>query len=81
MLSCIKLGYIRTECPKLKKPSKKFNKKALKVIWDEPSESKDEEIGDEVANFCFMALEESSNEVTSNDDVIEISDDELVNAL
>ncbi|XP_057990587.1 uncharacterized protein LOC131172968 [Hevea brasiliensis] len=78
---CNKLGHIRTYCPKLKKFFKKFKKKALKAIWDELSYSKDEEIGDQVAQMCFMAMEESSNEVTLNDDVVEFSYDELVSAL
>ncbi|XP_057990579.1 uncharacterized protein LOC131172959 [Hevea brasiliensis] len=78
---CNKPGHIKTDCPKLKKPFKKFKKKALKATWDKSSDSKDEEIGDEVAQMCFMAVEESSNEVTLNDDVIEFSYDELVNAL
>ncbi|XP_058002282.1 uncharacterized protein LOC131179452 [Hevea brasiliensis] len=78
---CNKPGHIRTDHPKLKKPFKKFKKKALKAIWDESSDSEDEEIGDQVAQMCFMAIEESSNEVTLNDNVVEFSYDELVNAL
>ncbi|XP_057986693.1 uncharacterized protein LOC131171239 [Hevea brasiliensis] len=78
---CNKPSHIRTDCPKLKKPFKKFKKKALKAIWDESSDSEDEEIGDQVAQMCFMAIEESSNEVTLNDDAVEFSYDELVNAL
>ncbi|XP_057989065.1 uncharacterized protein LOC131172129 [Hevea brasiliensis] len=78
---CNKPGHIRMDCPKLKKPFKKFKKKALKATWDESSDSKDEEIGDQVAQMCFMAMEESSNEVTLNDDIVEFSYDKLVNAL
>ncbi|XP_057993048.1 uncharacterized protein LOC131174031 [Hevea brasiliensis] len=78
---CNKPGHIIIDCPKLKKPSKKVKKKALKAIWDESSDSKDENIGDEVAKMCFMAMEESSNEVTLSDDVVEFSYDELINAL
>ncbi|XP_057999305.1 uncharacterized protein LOC131178360 [Hevea brasiliensis] len=78
---CNKLGHIRMDCPKLKKPFKKFKKKALKATWDESNDSEDEEIGDQVAQMCVMAMEESSNEVTLNDDVVEFSHDELVNAL
>ncbi|XP_057999048.1 uncharacterized protein LOC131177895 [Hevea brasiliensis] len=83
---CNKPGHIRADCPKLKKPFnkfkkfKKFKKKVLKATWDESSDSEDEEIGDQVAQMCFMAMEESSNEVTLNDDVVEFSYDELVNA-
>jgi len=78
---CNKPGHIRTDYPKLKKLFKKFKKKALKATWDESSDSKDEEIGDQVAQMCFMATEESSKEVTLNDDVVEFSYNELVNAL
>ncbi|XP_058005380.1 uncharacterized protein LOC131181351 [Hevea brasiliensis] len=78
---CNKPGHIRTDCPKLKKPFKKFKRKALKATWDESSDSEDEEIGDQVAQICFMAMEESSNEVTLSDDVVEFSYDELFNAL
>ncbi|XP_057990550.1 uncharacterized protein LOC131172935 [Hevea brasiliensis] len=77
---CNKPGHIKTNCPKLKKPFKKFKKKALKATWDESSDSEDEEIGDQVAQMCFMAMEESSNEVTLNDDVVKFSYDELVNS-
>ncbi|XP_057985269.1 uncharacterized protein LOC131170216 [Hevea brasiliensis] len=69
------------DCPKLKKPFKKFKKKALKATWDESSDSEDEEISDQIAQMCFMAMEESSNEIILNDDIIEFSYDELVNAL
>ncbi|XP_057999323.1 uncharacterized protein LOC131178382 [Hevea brasiliensis] len=78
---CNKPGHIRMDCPKLKKTFKKFKKKALKATWDESSDSEDEEIGDQVAQMCFMAVEESSNEVTLNDDDVEFSYKELVNAI
>ncbi|XP_057984566.1 uncharacterized protein LOC131169362 [Hevea brasiliensis] len=78
---CNKPGQTRMDCPKLKKSFKKFKKKALKATWDKSSDSEDEEIGDQVAQTCFMAMEESSNEVTLNDDVVEFSYDELANAL
>ncbi|XP_058005381.1 uncharacterized protein LOC131181352 [Hevea brasiliensis] len=76
-----KPGHIRTDYLKLKKPFKKFEKKVLKATWDESSDFEDEEIVDQVAQMCLMAMEESSNEVTLNDDVVEFSYDELVNAL
>ncbi|KAG8635646.1 hypothetical protein MANES_16G053115v8 [Manihot esculenta] len=84
---CNKPGHYKVDCPKLKKPIKKFKKKAFKATWDESSDTKEEDVGDEVANMCFMALEESSNEViilddsTLCDDVVEFSYDELVGAL
>ncbi|XP_057999301.1 uncharacterized protein LOC131178357 [Hevea brasiliensis] len=74
-----KLSHIETKCLKLKKPSKKFKKKALKATWNESSDSKDKEIGNKVANICFMVMEESSNEVTLSDNDVEFSCDELVN--
>ncbi|KAG8639484.1 hypothetical protein MANES_14G146816v8 [Manihot esculenta] len=75
------------DCPKLKKPNKKFKKKAFKATWDESSDTEEEEVGDEIANMCFMALEKSFDEVTTlddttlYDDVVEFSYDELVCAL
>ncbi|KAG8661295.1 hypothetical protein MANES_02G221966v8 [Manihot esculenta] len=84
---CNKPGHYKVDCPKLKKPIKKFKKKACKATWDESSDTEEEEVGDEIANMCFMALEESSNEVTILDDstlcddVVEFSYDELVGAL
>ncbi|KAG8634300.1 hypothetical protein MANES_17G026529v8 [Manihot esculenta] len=84
---CNKPSHYKVDCPKLKKPIKKFKKKAFKAIWDESSDTEEEDVGDEVANMCFMALEESSDEVTTLDDttlcddVVEFSYDELVGAL
>ncbi|KAG8639749.1 hypothetical protein MANES_14G166140v8 [Manihot esculenta] len=84
---CNKPGHYKVDCPKLKKPIKKFKKKAFKATWDESSDTEEEDVGDEIANMCFMALEESSDEVTIlddstlNDDVVEFSYDELVGAL
>ncbi|OAY26419.2 hypothetical protein MANES_16G044501v8 [Manihot esculenta] len=84
---CNKPGHYKVDCPKLKKPIKKFKKKAFKATWDESSDTEEEEVGDEIANMCFMALEESSDEVTILDDstlcddVVEFSYDELVGAL
>ncbi|KAG8651017.1 hypothetical protein MANES_07G085550v8 [Manihot esculenta] len=84
---CNKPGHYKVDCPKLKKPIKKFKKKAFKATWDESSDTEEEEDGDEIANMCFMALEESSDEVTTldeftlNDDDVEFSYDELVGAL
>ncbi|KAG8645564.1 hypothetical protein MANES_10G076205v8 [Manihot esculenta] len=72
---CNKPGHYKVDCPKLKKPIKKFKKKAFKATWDESSDSEEEEV------------EESSDEVTTlddftlNDDDVEFSYDELVGAL
>ena len=48
---------------------------ALKATWDDSSESSDDDIDEEIANLCFMALEEPTNdEVTldfeSNDEML-----------
>lgn len=63
---CKKPGRIRSECPKLKIKSKgtKEKRKAFKATWDDSSESEKEEEQQEVANLCFMALEDK-NEVPS----------------
>ena len=57
---CKKPGHIKSECPKLKFKNKgaKDKKKAFKATWDDTSESEMEEEQDEVANLCFMALED-----------------------
>ena len=78
---CNKLGHIKFECPKLKKSFKKDRKykkkkrQALKTTLDDSSESSDDDTDEEIANLCFMALEEpSSDEVTldfeSNDEIL-----------
>lgn len=78
---CNNSGHIQFECPKLKKSfmkdkkHKKEIKQALKATWDDSSDSSDDETDGEVANLCFMALEEpSSDEVTlefeSNDEIL-----------
>ena len=61
-----KSGHIRSECPKLKSKNKraKDRKKAFKATWDDTSKSEREEEQDEVANLCFMALEDD-NELPS----------------
>ena len=57
---CKKLGHIKSECPKLKFKNKgaKDKKRAFKATWDDTSESEIEEEQEEVANLCFMALED-----------------------
>ena len=61
---CKKPGHIQSECPKLKSKGKgaKDRKKAFKATWDDSFESKREEKHQEVANLCFMVLEDD-NEV------------------
>ncbi|OAY24807.2 hypothetical protein MANES_17G026196v8 [Manihot esculenta] len=68
---CNKPGHYKVDCPKLKKPIKKFKKKAFKATWDESSDTEEEDVGDEIVNMCFMALEESSDEVCLKSSKIE----------
>ncbi|OAY23990.2 hypothetical protein MANES_18G120350v8 [Manihot esculenta] len=76
---CNKPGHYKVDCPKLKKPIKKFKKKAFKATWDESSDTEEEDVGDEIANMCFMALEESSNEFSYDElvDALKLMNDEL----
>ncbi|GAV60818.1 LOW QUALITY PROTEIN: zf-CCHC domain-containing protein/UBN2 domain-containing protein, partial [Cephalotus follicularis] len=63
---CNKPGHIKVDCPQLKK-KKLFKKKALKAWHFSDDDSSDDEVTEQVANLCFMALsdnEESDNEVT-----------------
>ncbi|GAV78811.1 zf-CCHC domain-containing protein/UBN2 domain-containing protein, partial [Cephalotus follicularis] len=63
---CNKPGHIKVDCPQLKK-KKIFKKKALKAWHLSDDESSDDEVTEQVANLCFMALsdddEDSENEV------------------
>ncbi|GAV84339.1 zf-CCHC domain-containing protein/UBN2 domain-containing protein, partial [Cephalotus follicularis] len=63
---CNKPGHIKVDCPQLKKKKKLFKKKALKAWHLSDDESSDDEVTEQVANLCFMALsdtEDSDNEV------------------
>ncbi|GAV82566.1 zf-CCHC domain-containing protein/UBN2 domain-containing protein [Cephalotus follicularis] len=64
-LECNKPGHIKVDCPQLK-IKKLFKKKALKAWHLSDDESSDDEVTEQVANLCFMALsddEDSENEV------------------
>ena len=51
---------------------RKNKKKAMKATWDDDNESEsDEEAQEEIANMCFMAID---NEVKS----LELDDDDLL---
>ncbi|GKV42140.1 hypothetical protein SLEP1_g49577 [Rubroshorea leprosula] len=67
---CNKMGRYRNECPKLKKGEKKdkksMKKKAFATTWsdDETSSTESESSLEKgVANLCFMAQEDSNNDV------------------
>ncbi|XP_009628611.1 uncharacterized protein [Nicotiana tomentosiformis] len=56
---CGKNGHIQVDCPELKKKlSRNFQKKKSFGAWSDEEESDHEEI----ANMCFMAIKEDSNE-------------------
>ena len=56
---CKKSGHIKFECPLLKKQhSKKPNKKAMVATQSDSDTSNDDSYDDEVANLCFMALDD-----------------------
>ncbi|GAV91276.1 zf-CCHC domain-containing protein, partial [Cephalotus follicularis] len=62
---CNKPGHIKVDCPQLTK-KKLFKKKSLKAWHLSDDESSDDEVTEQVANLCFMALsdnEDSENEV------------------
>ncbi|GAV62617.1 LOW QUALITY PROTEIN: zf-CCHC domain-containing protein/UBN2 domain-containing protein, partial [Cephalotus follicularis] len=60
---CNKPRHIKVDCPQLKK-KKLFKNKALKAWHLSDDESSDHEVTEQVANLCFMASnEESDNEV------------------
>ncbi|GAV84434.1 UBN2 domain-containing protein, partial [Cephalotus follicularis] len=64
---CNKPGYIKVDCPQLKKKRRNlFKKKALKAWNLSDDDFSDDEVTKQVANLCFMASsdnEESDNEV------------------
>ena len=62
---CKKPGHIKYDCPLWKSESKTRKKKAMMVTWSESEESSEEENEKEVANMCFMAIDEL-DEVNSN---------------
>ena len=54
---------MKMDCPKLKNHGKDYkrNKKAMVATWGESEdESSSDEIENEVANLCLMALEDST---------------------
>ena len=68
---CKKPGHIIYDCPLYKSEAKRIIKKAMMTTWSESEESSEEENEKEVANMCFMAIDEL-DEVNSN-----ISDEDI----
>ena len=55
---CKKAGHIKYDCHLYKKEAKIRMKKAMMATWSESEESFEEEKEKEVANKCFMAIDE-----------------------
>ena len=68
---CKKLRHIKYDCPLYKSEAKRRMKKAMMATWSESEESSEEENEKEVANMCFMVIDEL-DEVNSN-----ISDEDI----
>ncbi|XP_049405169.1 uncharacterized protein LOC125868582 [Solanum stenotomum] len=62
---CGKYGHIASECPEAKKNHSRGNQKNKALSsWSDEDNSKNEH--EEIANLCFMAMEESSTKVCNN---------------
>ncbi|RVW51415.1 hypothetical protein CK203_097177 [Vitis vinifera] len=58
-LKCKKLGHIKYDCPLYKSEAKMRKKKTMMATWSESEdESSEEENEKEVANMCFIAIDE-----------------------
>ncbi|RVX22856.1 Retrovirus-related Pol polyprotein from transposon RE1 [Vitis vinifera] len=55
---CKKPGQIKYDCPLYKSESKRRMKKAMMATWSESEESSKEENEKEVANICFMVIDD-----------------------
>ena len=55
---CKKLGHIKYDCPLYKSEVNRRKKKTMMITWSESEESFKEENEKEVANICFMAIDE-----------------------
>ena len=89
---CKKLGHFKCECPFLQKKeeNKKSKKKGLLSTWEElenttttskEEEEEEEEEEEHTAHLCFMANHEDEVELSylSNEDLLDIVDDLLIN--
>ena len=71
---CKKPGHIKYDCPLYKIEAKRRKKKTMMTTWSESEdESSEEENEKEVANMCFMAINEL-DEVNSNINYEDIHD-------
>ena len=71
---CKKPGHIKYDCPLYKSEAKRRMKKVMMATWSESEESSEEENEKEMANMCFMAIDEL-DEVNFN-----ISDEDIHDA-
>ncbi|KAL6326919.1 hypothetical protein AAG906_012526 [Vitis piasezkii] len=55
---CKKPGHIKYDCPLYKSEAKRRMKKAMMATWSDSEESSEEEKEKEVANMCFMAIDD-----------------------
>ncbi|RVW47390.1 Retrovirus-related Pol polyprotein from transposon RE1 [Vitis vinifera] len=55
---CKKLRHIKYDCPLYKIEARRRMKKAMMATWSESEESSEEEKEKEVANMCFMAIDD-----------------------
>ena len=55
---CKEPRHIKYDCPLYKSEAKRRMKKAIMATWSESEESFEEEKEKEVANKCFMAIDE-----------------------
>ena len=60
-----KPGHIKYDCPLYKSEAKRRMKKAMMATWCDSEESSEKENEKEVANMCFMAIDDL-DEVNSN---------------
>ncbi|RVW33309.1 hypothetical protein CK203_085330 [Vitis vinifera] len=65
MLQVQKTRHIKYDCPLYKSEAKRRMKKAMMATWNESEESSEEENDKEMANMCFMAIDDL-DEVNSN---------------
>ena len=62
---CKKPEHIKYDCPLYKSEAKRRMKKAMMATWNENEESSEKEKEKEVANMCFMVIDDL-DEVNSN---------------